>query len=315
MRPGLTAHANAQSGVVTTAQALELGYTYKEIRTLLRRGEWVRVRHGAYTSGTTWANADTSQRHLLVVRAALLAVGDESVASHDSAAVVHHLPTWGLDLRRVMLTRPFERSSRREAGVEHHLAELPVEQITTVRGLRVTSAVRTTLDVARKRGYEAGLVSANAALHAGATSADMQAAALRMAEWPGGAASSAVARDADARIETPGETLTWVLLQSMALDVEPQVSFREVGARVDFELKGRGVIIEFDGRVKYVTEDGQPDVQALWEEKKREDRIRELGYEFVRVYWEDLFGSRRAKTEQRIRAAIARAARSSRLAG
>ncbi|MDQ3663902.1 MAG: type IV toxin-antitoxin system AbiEi family antitoxin domain-containing protein [Actinomycetota bacterium] len=300
---------------MTTAQALELGYTYKEIRSLLRRGEWVRVRHGAYTSGKTWAHADERQRHLIVVRAALLALGDESVASHDSAAVAHDLPTWGLNLTVVMLTRPFERTSRREAGVEHHLAELPVEQITTVRGVRVTSAVRTALDVARKRGYEAGLVSANAAMHAGGSHAEMQAAALLMTEWPGGAASSAVVRDADGRIETPGETLTWILLQGMALDVEPQVCFREIGARVDFELKGLGVIIEFDGRVKYVTEDGQPDVQALWEEKKREDRIRDLGYEVVRVYWEELFGSRRIRTEQRIRAAIARAARSSRLAG
>lgn len=313
MRPGLTASANTQSGVVTTAQALEQGYTYKEILTLVRRGEWIRVRHGAYTDGATWEHADERQRHLVVVRAALLAVDDESVASHDSAAVAHDLPTWGLNLTGVMLTRPFERTSRREAGVEHHLAELPVEQVTTVRGLRVTSAVRTSLDVARKRGYEAGLVSANAALHAGPSLTDLQGAADLMAEWPGGAASSAVARDADGRIETPGETLTWILLQGMALDVEPQVRFPEIGARVDFELKGRGVIVEFDGRLKYVTADGEADVRALWEEKKREDRIRELGYEFVRVYWEDLFGLRRARTEQRIRAAIARAATSRRM--
>ncbi len=62
-----------------------------------------------------------------------------------------------------------------------------------------------------------------------------------------------------------------------------------------------------------MTKGGTPDVQALWEEKKREDRIRELGYEFVRVYWEDLFGDRRIRTEQRIRAAIARAVASQRL--
>ena len=315
MRPKLTARANAQSGVITTAQALELGYTEKEIRALARRRQWVRVRHGAYADGAMWERADASQRHLLTTRAALLAVGDESVASHDSAAVAHRLPTWGLDLRRVMLTRPRPRTARREAGVVHHIAELPDSQVTTAREVPVTTAVRTALDIARKRGYEAGLVCADAALHAGASPTDMRVAAALMAEWNGGAISSAVALAADGRIESPGETLTRILLDTMDLPWEPQLQLASVGARVDFELKGLGVVIELDGRLKYVTEDGQPDVQALWEEKKREDSIRELGYEFVRLYWEDPFGSRRIKTEQRIHAAIARAARSSRVVG
>lgn len=315
MRPSLTAHAGAQSGVVLRAQALELGYSPKEIRVLVRRGEWIAIRRGAYVEASTWANADTSHRHLLLTRAALLAVADESVASHDSAAVAHRLPTWGLDLRRVTLTRPRCRTARRQAGVVHRTAELPNSQMTTAQGMPVSTAVRTALDVARERGYEAGLVCADAALHAGATPTDMRVAAELMAEWTGGATSSAVALAADGRIETPGETLTRILLDAMDLPWEPQLQLESVGARADFELKGLGVIVEFDGRVKYVTEDGEPDVRALWEEKKREDLIRELGYEFVRVYWEDLFGARRIRTEQRIHAAIARAARPPRVAG
>ncbi len=313
MRPSLTAHANAQSGVITRAQALEQGYTPEEVRVLVRRGNWIAIRRGAYVDSSTWAGADTSRRHLLLTRAALLAVDDESVASHDSAAVAHRLPTWGLDLRAVMLTRPRRRTARREAGVVHHIAELPDPHVTTAQGLPVTSAVRTALDISRERGYEAGLVCTDAALHAGAAIADLRKAADLMAEWPGGATSSAVALAADGRIESPGESLTRVILDTMSIAWEPQLRLPAVGARADFELVGLGVIVEFDGRAKYVTKGGTPDVQALWEEKKREDRIRELGYEFVRVYWEDLFGDRRIRTEQRIRAAIARAVASQRL--
>lgn len=45
------------------------------------------------------------------------------------------------------------------------------------------------------------------------------------------------------------------------------------------------MLIEFDGTVKYT--DGGSD--ALFREKRREDRIRALGYVVVRVIWADLF--------------------------
>lgn len=313
MRPALAAVATVQTGVVTCAQALQAGYSHDQIRTLVRRGRWVRVRHGAYVEGSRWRSADDRQRHLLAVRAGLLAVADDSMASHDSGAVVHELPSYGLDLSHVMLTRPPWRTSRREAKVGHQVAHVPPVQVVTVQGIRVTSPVRTALDVARLRGFDVGLVCADAALHAGASGTDLAEAAALMAEWPGGSTSTAVAAAADGRRESPGETLTSIVLASMGLDVEPQYVDAGLAYRVDFLLKGLGVVVEFDGRAKYVTADGRPDPRALWEEKKREDRIRERGYEFVRVYWEDLFGPRRLQLERRIVAAVARAASSRRL--
>lgn len=52
-------------------------------------------------------------------------------------------------------------------------------------------------------------------------------------------------------------------------------------ARVDF-LVDRWVVVEFDGRMKY------DDPQVLWAEKRREDALRALGYEVVRLTWSDL---------------------------
>jgi len=54
--------------------------------------------------------------------------------------------------------------------------------------------------------------------------------------------------------------------------------------RVDFLVTGTNVIVEFDGKVKYAS--GDPDV--LWKEKRREDRLRRLGYVVVRLTWADL---------------------------
>ena len=72
--------------------------------------------------------------------------------------------------------------------------------------------------------------------------------------------------------------------------------------RVDFLVAGR-VVVEFDGLLKYRGEDGPEVVVA---EKRREDRLRELGYEVVRVTWDELAHPERILA--RIRAALLRRA-------
>ena len=68
----------------------------------------------------------------------------------------------------------------------------------------------------------------------------------------------------------------------------PQVEVRDargvVVARVDWLVEGTRVVVEFDGKVKFA--DGDP--ARLWAEKKREDRLRALGYTVVRITWADL---------------------------
>lgn len=54
------------------------------------------------------------------------------------------------------------------------------------------------------------------------------------------------------------------------------------GYRADFGIVGTRVLIEFDGRLTYRSE------KDLWQEKQREDRIRSLGWEVVRLTWADL---------------------------
>ena len=60
--------------------------------------------------------------------------------------------------------------------------------------------------------------------------------------------------------------------------------------RVDFAWPSVGVIGEFDGRVKYGRElaPDQDPVKALWNEKLREDLLRDLGWQVVRWIWADL---------------------------
>ena len=74
-------------------------------------------------------------------------------------------------------------------------------------------------------------------------------------------------------------------------------------ARVDFVV-GECVVVEFDGAMKYAGAAGR---DALVREKAREDALRELGFEVVRITWADLDHPERIVA--RIRRAVARAER------
>ena len=113
----------------------------------------------------------------------------------------------------------------------------------------------------------------------------------------------------DGRHESPGETVAGFVLRSLGYLVVPQVVVPGTGQwtpggqgyRADFGIVGTTVLIEFDGRVKYASGD------ALWVEKQREDRIRGIGYEVVRLTWADLRDPERVRGL--VDAAIRRAAR------
>jgi very-short-patch-repair endonuclease len=70
---------------------------------------------------------------------------------------------------------------------------------------------------------------------------------------------------------------------------ELQAEIRDVGGRlvgwVDFLFREQRLIVEFEGRVKYDGADGR---DALFREKRREDALRALGYQVVRLIWRDL---------------------------
>jgi very-short-patch-repair endonuclease len=74
-------------------------------------------------------------------------------------------------------------------------------------------------------------------------------------------------------------------------------------ARVDFFFPDQNTVVEFDGLTKYA--DGS--AETLVREKIREDRLRALGLEVVRITWADL--AHPSRTAMRIREAFARSRR------
>ena len=79
-------------------------------------------------------------------------------------------------------------------------------------------------------------------------------------------------------------------------------------ARTDFAWEEHGLLGEFDGRVKYgrLLRPGQQPGDAVFEEKRREDAVREEGWGVTRWVWTDLaaghvLAARVRRAQQRIR--------------
>ena len=159
-------------------------------------------------------------------------------------------------------------------------------------------------------GIRSGIAAADAALRQGLTSREeLEEWMQRLRHTPGLGAARHVVVQASATAESAGESLTRLVLIDLGYVVIPQFRVVQDGgrvvARVDFYLPELGVVVEFDGRVKYEGHDG---ADALAAEKQREDRIRALGYGMARLVWADLFhlARVRAAVEQAARAAVRR---------
>jgi very-short-patch-repair endonuclease len=303
--PRLANAAARQHGLFTAAQALSSGYSEREIKVLSRNREWCRLRRGIYLEAHLLPD-DEVARHLVMARAVLFRVKDGAFASHITAAAAHGLAMLDPDLKTVHITRVDLASSRSEAGVHHHVARVPPSAIIRVEGIAVTDVAWSVVDAARESTFEQGVVLAESALwREQTTSAALRSVHLSCRDWPGSRTAGRVVGFASSGSESPGESLARVAFERLGLpQPRQQVAVHDalgfIG-RVDFLWEKHRTVGEFDGRAKYATPD------TLYAEKRREDRLREAGFEVVRFGWADVQG-KADELGRRLAAAFYRAA-------
>lgn len=278
-------------------ELLASGHNDKTLAAALRRGTFRRPRTGAYVDGRLWDALTPEQRFAIRSRAAYRQAKTAVVLSHSSSLPFLDGAAWGLDLAEVHLTRLDGKAGRREAGVRQHCGGLLDADITEAYGLRMTSPLRTSLDVASAATVEAALCVVNQFLHRGDFTLDRlrERYADGMERWPNSLRTNLVLQLADGRMESVGESRfsyhAWKQgLPAMVPQYEV-VSNGVLVARLDFALPDYGVWIEFDGKGKYVDHlvAGQTAADVVLREKKREDMIREVtGWRCLRITWADL---------------------------
>lgn len=279
MDAALLAVAESQDGLFTTAQARTAGITERGLAGLKDAGVVTSVARSVYVMADA-VPSDPLDAHRLRVQAGRLVYPD-AYPCGVSFLAESGVDVWGARLLRADLVR--DVSSEVLTSLCRIRPPHPGVRPEPGAGDALAAAlVQTAFD----HGPLAGIVSADDALHDGLTSVEaIRAVAGSVVRWPGAGRVRTMLAMTDGRSESVGESRLRVMLTVAGLRLVPQFEIIEEGrafAYVDLLVDGTNLCLEFDGRVKY----GEPG--SLWREKKREDRIRRLGYRVERVIWADL---------------------------
>lgn len=247
------------------ASARECGLDDRALRLAINAGQLHRLKRGWFAPAASVRNPIES--HLLRVRVELLDHPD-TVPSHHSAALVLGLPLHRPRLDRIHLMRTVAGRAQVRDGVVLH------QQVGEASAL---DAGLTCVQVAL-HDETSGLMALDAALTRGLTRrADFHRWADEVGHHAGRARLSVVAALADPRRESPLESRTALVFHRWGYRLEPQFEIQGTPYRADARLRGTRVLVESDGLGKY------DDPGATRAEKVREDDLRSLGWEVVRV--------------------------------
>lgn len=290
-------------GVFCSGDAHGAGLDDQKVDRMVRAGEVERVRRGTFVLAEALRGVDAVAAYSLRVRAVLRARASEVAASHHAALAVHGLPLVSADLGGIDLVGDVRRR-RAKAGVTVH----PCGEVEVVRVGGLWPAVTVPVALAQlaldRRNETTAVVAADAALHRGVVEpADLEEVAALVGGWRGRTVAEVLGRS-DPLCESVGESRTRLLLLGLGLPVRSQVPIVCLDGRrtrVDFLVEG--VVVEFDGAVKYAGPDGR---EVFMDEKRREASLVASGYEVVRLTWADL--EHPGRVLHLIRAAIDRAA-------
>ncbi len=284
-----------------TAELHELGFNDRKIASFVRVGHLVRLRRGCYIRGSTWAAQKpwVRGRQLIAAHAhgTLSTSTGGLVYSHTSAARLHGLFLWDVDDRVHITTGSTASRSSHGNNVVPHARQLEAQEIVLINGMPCTSLERTVVDCCLMLNYRQSLVLMDHALRMGVDVGTIHQKCASLAGRNGVLALRRALGNADARSESPGETLTRELLQRLRIELpelQVEVSSTEGRHRLDFAWREKKVALEFDGKVKYF--DYAPTAEVIYQERQREKALMAQDWKFIRIKWQHLFREQEFKT-------------------
>jgi hypothetical protein len=259
-------------------------------------GRLVRVGHGAFVDRADWDAATEWDRHIVRVVAAS-GRSPRLVASHASAVVLHRLPWIAPVPGRPTMTDPARTTSQRTRFVDKIAAPVGDRSLMRVEGVLVTGPVDTAVDVSVRYDRARALAVADAVVRRGTP---QEALLDRYAGRPTVRAHSRARQVLDLATglsESAGESVALLVMRDVGCPppVQQQLFHDAAGVigRVDFWFPDQGVVVEFDGLVKYrdpSMRGGRSAEDVVVAEKIREDRLRAVPgvRHVVRPIWRDV---------------------------
>lgn len=290
-----------------------LGLGDHDVQRLLRNGGLQRF-HGRYVDGAM-------DQDLAAIRCAL-AAHPGSVVSHRTAAELSGLRVWADGSTgsepvtdTVWLTcAPREiRRSQKRGDVVLRRAGLPPVDWQRFRDLPMTSAARTTIDLARELPLREAIVTVDHALATAVSREDLELVLRRQRRWPGVRRAQRAVAFGDPRSESALESIARVLFEEAGLPAPVlQAQFsggrRWMAERVDFWWPQFRTVVEADGLAKFDAPTVKQRRRLLRRAFERDQRLADRDLELVHFGWEDAVNESDQLAE-RLRAAFARGAR------
>lgn len=283
-----------------TARMAHRAGAYGSVRGMLARGELVTVVPGVYVRADDWRILKPDARYRLRVEAVAQAYGKAVQISHDSAAAMYRLSSIGAWPTSVHSLAPADSGGRSRKLLTRHCTGLDASPFE-IDGVTVTSLARTVVDVACSTSFLRAVGMLDDALRppkmlefrhdrvSPVTKSELFELLNSRASSRGVALARSAIEFADGLSGSPLESRSRVQMRYLNMPMPLlQVPFYDEEGLIgyaDFYWPDLDLIGEADGYGKYtdpVLLRGKTPEEALIAEKKREDRMRRLGHNFVR---------------------------------
>ncbi|MEH0842535.1 hypothetical protein V6U81_09120 [Micromonospora sp. CPCC 205711] len=276
--------ARAQDGVVTRAQALQLGFGRHEIDNLVTFGRWRPLARAVYLIDSRAPVARRSR-----IRAAVLSLGSSARAVLGTAAELHGIA--GLprteEIHIALPGRAARATRVQDPAIVLHQLDRPAGSVVPVRGIAATSPLRTVVDIIlRAPRYPAVSVLDSALNRRLLTEDDLSLVPALVRRRRGAVAARGYLTEADGRAQSPLETRT--RLRCVDGRIPPDVLQLEVRDADGYLLgigdlgwRGPKIIAEADGRAAHDTPD------AVFADRRRQNRLANAGWAILRFTWQD----------------------------
>lgn len=290
--------AQRQHGVGSREQLIALGLTSAWIGRRVKRGTFRRIHCGVYQLGP----GPLSDEGRVV--AALLSLGDDSVASHRCAMAVLGLGSW-----RGVPEATVPRRVPSRSGLIIHRATLPADETTIRRGIPVTTPSRTLFDLASVLDERRLRRALNEAAYLRLPlSPSLPQLIDRHPRRHGAGTLRAILAEGRIGLERSesdfeDEFAGWLRARGLPPFVQQHpVTIGEDRYRLDVAWPDRVVAVELD------TPTGHDHPEAIERDKRRDRRLRAIGWQVLRVTAR-AFELERGEVEADLRAALELAAR------
>jgi very-short-patch-repair endonuclease len=258
-------------GVITLAQAQQVGLSRHAVNRRERSGHWRRCAPAVYFVDDR-PYTDASR-----IRAAVWGYGAKATASGLAAAWWHGLTRYAPD--RIEVTLPRSSNHPHRDGVRTRRRDLKRADIVERKGLRVTELSLTVIEAAVRRGGGAQLM--DSALQRHVELRQLWHAHLRNKGRHGSPAARRLLQAAADGARSEAERLLVRLLRQAGI----------TGWKTNYPLGGYKIDVAFPKQTVAIETDGwafHSDPEVFAKDRQRQNKIALLGWQVLRFTWLDL---------------------------